>query len=74
MHVHPTVNLTFAGVDAFVPRVLKLWVFPIATIVEPVAADGTTAALTRFLDGATFGANSTDGRGLTIWWDVAMLV
>ena len=55
---------SFAGLDALVPRVLKLGVTSASTVSEPRTATTATATFSRFLDGAAFAAYGTDCRRL----------
>ena len=50
------------GLDALVPRVMKLDVTSTSAISEPRTTAAATTAFTRFLDGATFAAYRTDCR------------
>ena len=52
----------FAGLNSFIPRVLKLRVTFIATVLEPSTATSTTTAFAGSLDINTLGANGTDSR------------
>ena len=52
----------FAGLDARVPRVIKLAVTHTSAVSEPRTTATATTAFPRFPDGATFGTYGTDGR------------
>ena len=53
-----SVELTFAGLDALDPRVIKLGVASIPTVVEPSTCRSATAAFAGHLESATLGASS----------------
>ena len=55
MNSHSRRELTFAGLEAIEPRVLKVRVTDIATFLEPSTAASTTTGVARFLVGATLG-------------------
>ena len=57
---------TFTGLDALEPRVIKLWVADVSTIVEPGTAANTAALFAGFLYGAALRARGT---GTGICWD-----
>ena len=50
----------FTSLDAFHPRVIKIWVADIATILKPRATVSTASTLARFLDDAALGAHLTE--------------
>ena len=54
---------TFTGLNALGPRVRKLGVSFIATLIEPSTAASATTAFTGFLDGHAPGASRTCGGG-----------
>lgn len=58
-------ELTVAGLDALLPRVIKLFVAGIAAVVEPSTAASATAGLTGLLDGAALRAYRNDYLCLT---------
>ena len=51
-----------AGLDALVPRVIKLGVTYTSAVSEPRTIVTTTTYFTRSVDGSTFGACGTDCR------------
>ena len=57
----PGLRPCFAGLDALVPRVIKLGVTSTSAVSEPRTAATTTTAFPRFLDGAAFAAYGPDG-------------
>ena len=52
-------ELTFAGLDALRPRVLKFRIAVIATLLKPSPATHATTALSRFLVDATLSASDS---------------
>ena len=52
----------FTGLDALVPRVMKLGAASTPTVSEPRTSTTATTVFARFHDGAAFGAYKTDGR------------
>ena len=50
----------FAGLDALVPRVMKLDITTTSAVSEPRTAATTTTAFTRFLDGTAFATFAPD--------------
>ena len=57
----------FAGLDALVPRVLKIDVTSTSAVSEPRTAATAATSFAGFLDGAAFGAYGTDGRRHGYW-------
>ena len=57
----------FAGLDALVPRVLKLGAASTSAVSEPRTTATATTFFTRSRDGATFGTYGTDGRRRGCW-------
>ena len=58
----------FAGLDALVPRVMKLGVTSSSAVSEPRTTAAATTDFARFLDGAAFGAYQTDCRRRGCWY------
>ena len=56
---------TFAGLDAFDPRVTKVCVTGISTLLEPNTAASATTEFAGFLDRAALGASLAAYRGCT---------
>ena len=57
----------FAGLDAFVPRVINVGVTCTCAVFEPRTTVSATTRFARFLDDAAFGAYSTGGRRSDGW-------
>ena len=57
----------FAGLDALVPRVMKLGVTSTSAVFEPRTTATATTSFARFRDGAAFGADGTNGRRFGCW-------
>ena len=57
----------FAGLDALVPRVMKLCVTRTSAVSEPRTTATATTHFPRFLDGAAFRACGTDNRCRGCW-------
>ena len=55
-------GLTFAGIKALVPRVIKLGVTSTAAVPEPRTTTTTTTDFSRFVQDTAFGAYQTDCR------------
>ena len=49
----------FAGLDALVPRVMKLGVTSFSAVSEPRTTATATTVFSRFFDGAAFATNGT---------------
>ena len=49
---------TLAGLNALLPRVIKLRVANVSALLEPIAAANTATRLARFFDSAAIGARS----------------
>ena len=58
LELHPC----FAGLDALVPRVIKLDVTSTPAVSEPRTTATTATTFPRFRDDAAFGAYALDGR------------
>ena len=57
----------FAGLNALVPRVLKVFVTCTSTVFEPRTTVSATTSFARFLDDTAFGAYGTGGRRRDDW-------
>ena len=57
----------FTGLDALVPRVIKLGVTSTSTVSEPRTTATAATNFPRFRDDAAFGAYGTDGRRCDNW-------
>ena len=57
----------FAGLDALVPRVIKIGVASTSTVSEPRTTATAATTFPRFRDDAAFGANGTDARRHDYW-------
>ena len=60
-------STSFAGLDALVPRVIKIWVTSTSAIVEPRTAATAATSFPGFLHGATYGAYGIDDRRRACW-------
>ena len=69
MLVHGCLGLCpcFAGPNALVPRVIKLFVTITCTVAEPRTAVAATTDFAGFVDGTTFMAYGTDGPCRGCW-------
>ena len=57
----------FAGLDALVPRVMKLGVTSTSAVSEPRTTVTAATRFPRFRDDAAFGTYGTDGRRRGCW-------
>ena len=57
----------FAGLDALVPRVIKVDVTNTSAVSEPRTTAAAATNFLRFRNGAAFGAYRTDGRRRDCW-------
>ena len=57
----------FAGLDALIPRVMKLGLARTSAVSEPRTTATATTSFPRFRDDAAFGTYGTDGRRCGCW-------